>query len=132
MRREAGEERRFAAEAGYRLHRLQAALDGLAGQWVGGVGAWGPGDGPGSYLEVGDAAEALCLALGDEVAARLVQPRELQVLVRLDRHGGAQREARAGGRAEQRQRLVRERVVLGLDQRRAVDSDLTQLDGLGR
>mmetsp|Transcript_2979 Transcript_2979/g.6751 ORF Transcript_2979/g.6751 Transcript_2979/m.6751 type:complete len:385 (+) Transcript_2979:1746-2900(+) len=55
----------------------------------------------GPILEVGDPPEALGLALRAKVARRFVQPRELRVLLRLDRHNGRQREGGLG-QTEQR------------------------------
>jgi hypothetical protein len=61
-------------------------------------------------LEEGDATEALCLALGDEVAGRFVESRELCVLLRLD--GDLRRENERGdGGPEQREAFGEQLIV---------------------
>jgi len=72
--------------------------------------------------EVGNAAESLCLALGAQVAGRLVESRELRVCGGLDRDGRGECEG-ARGRREQRQALLGQLVVLALRERRVVERE---------
>ena len=85
----------------------------------------------GAVLEVRDPPEALGLALRHVVAARLVQPRQLRVLLGLDRHRRRQRELVARRRRQQRQPLLRaERVAFAGRQRRPINVDRPQVEVL--
>jgi hypothetical protein len=85
------------------------------GRRWGGCGRYARGHDVGTVEEVGDAAEALGLALGAEVAAALVEPLQQRVVLRLDRRHHAQlpvARGRDGGGVEGEARGG-EGVVLG-------------------
>mmetsp|Transcript_24 Transcript_24/g.72 ORF Transcript_24/g.72 Transcript_24/m.72 type:complete len:280 (+) Transcript_24:1752-2591(+) len=79
--------------------------------------------------KVSDPTESLCLALSAQVAARLVQPGELRILMRLDRNSRRENEC-IGWRLQQRESFFRQLEVLAFLELAAIDVDTTEREVL--